>query len=227
MANIFVRISEVITANINGMIDQAENPERMIRQIIREMEHNIVRAREGVVDAITSEKRLERELEHHRGRSGHWLANAEEALRGENEELAMSALERKKDHDLILRDMEVSWKAAKDTSQTLKSQLRSLENKLAEARRKRTTLSARQRAAEARQHMDVTVHHFQRGLDTQDRFDRMEDRVLEIEARAEAVAELNDESEELEKEIRRLSVDKEVKSDLDALRKKIKEDEKN
>lgn len=225
MANIFVRISEVITANINDMVERAENPERMIRQIIREMEHNITRAREGVIDAITSEKQLARELEHHRNRSGHWLENAEEALRAGNEELAMAALERKKDHDLILRDLEVSWKAAKDTSENLKSQLRSLENKLAEARRKRTTLSARQRSAEARQHMDVTVHCFQKGLNTQDRFDRMEDRVLEIEARAEAVAELNDESAELEKEIRRLTVDKEVKSDLDALRKKIEDDQ--
>ncbi len=63
MTNIFKRINDVLSANINDLIDRVEDPERMVKQIIREMEDNILRAREGVVDAIASEKKLQKELE--------------------------------------------------------------------------------------------------------------------------------------------------------------------
>ena len=221
MASIFKRINDIITANINDLIDRVEDPERMIKQIIREMEESINRAKEGVIDAIASEKQLQKDLEHHRRQSAEWLHKAEEALNTGQEDLARMALTRKKEHDNILKALEPSWEAAKATSEQLKAQLHALEAKLEEARRKRSTLVARQRAAEARQYMDTTLSHVQAGLDAHANFARMEDKVAEIEARAEAMAEVNSSTSRVEKEFLDMEVKLEVENELAALKKKV------
>jgi phage shock protein A len=221
MASIFKRISDVITANINDLIDRVEDPERMIKQIIREMEENISKAKEGVIDAIASEKQLQKELEHHRQQSAEWLNKAEQALQAEKEDLARAALIRKREHDSIIKAIEPSWAAARNTSEQLKTQLRALEAKLEEARRKRSTLIGRQRAAQARQHMDKTMNGFQASLEAQASFARMEDKVAEIESRTEAMAELNSDASDLEKEFLAMEVEHEVENELDRLKKNI------
>jgi len=221
MPSIFKRINDVITANINELIDRVEDPERMIKQIIREMEDNIRKAKEGVIEAIASEKQLQKDLENHRRQSAEWLKRAEEALQANKEDLARAALARKKEHDNIIKALEPSWEAANNTSDRLKTQLRALEAKLEEARRKRSTLVARQRAAEARQHMDRTLADVQAGLDARANFARMEDKVAEMEARAEATAELNSDASRLEKDFLDMEVEQEVESELAALKKKV------
>jgi phage shock protein A len=220
MANLFKRISDVITANLNDLIDRVEDPERMIKQIIREMEENINRAKEGVIEAIASEKQLQKDLEHHRGQSAEWLNKAEQALAADREDLARAALTRKKEHDNIIKALEPSWESARNTSEQLKTQLRALEAKLEEARRKKSTLVARQRAAEARQHMGKTLNDFEAGLRAQSNFERMESRVAEMEARTEAFAEVNDEASRLEKEFWAMEVEQEVEDELAMLKKK-------
>ncbi len=221
MASIFKRISDVISANLNDLIDRVEDPERMIKQIIREMEENISKAKEGVIEAIASEKQLQKELEQHQRQSAEWQKKAEEALQVNKEELARAALIRKKEHDNLIKALEPSWEAAKNTSERLKTQLHALEAKLEEARRKRSTLVARQRAAEARQHMDKTLANFQTGLDAQANFARMEDKVTEMEARAEAAAELNGDASQLEKDFLAMEVEQEVEDELAALKRKV------
>lgn len=221
MASIFKRISDVISANLNDLIDRVEDPERMIKQIIREMEENISKAKEGVIEAIASEKQLQKDLEQHRRQSAEWQKKAEEALLVNKEELARAALMRKKEHDNLIKALEPSWEAAKNTSERLKTQLHALEAKLEEARRKRSTLVARQRAAEARQHMDKTLANFQTGLDAQANFARMEDKVTEMEARAEAAAELNGDASQLEKDFLAMEVEQEVEDELAALKRKV------
>ena len=221
MASMFKRISDVISANLNDLIDRVEDPERMIKQIIREMEENIGKAKEGVIEAIASEKQLQKDLEQHRRQSAEWQKKAEEALLVNKEELARAALMRKKEHDNLIKALEPAWEAAKNTGERLKTQLHALEAKLEEARRKRSTLVARQRAAEARQHMDKTLENFQTGLDAQANFARMEDKVTEMEARAEAAAELNDDASQLEKDFLAMEVEQEVEDELAALKRKV------
>jgi phage shock protein A len=221
MANMFKRISDVISANLNDLIDRVEDPERMIKQIIREMEENISKAKEGVIEAIASEKQLQKDLEQHRRQSSEWQKKAEEALQVDKEELARAALIRKKEHDNIIKALEPSWEAAKNTSERLKTQLHALEAKLEEARRKRSTLVARHRAAEARQHMDKTLANFQAGRDAQANFARMEDKVTEMEARVEAAAELQSDASQLEKDFLAMEVEQEVDNELAALKRKV------
>lgn len=221
MASFFIRITDIITANINDMLDRVEDPERIIRQIIREMEENIRRAREGMLDAVTNEKQLARELVHHRHKAAEWKQRAAHAIRTGKEDLAKKALVRKKEHDAIVDDLTGAWEAAANTSRNLKTQLQQLENKLGEARRKRASLAARQRAAEARQQMSTATRCFNTGLDTRDRFDRMEARVVEIETRSEAIIELNDDRSELEKEFDELALETDVDAEFEALKNEI------
>ena len=168
MPNIFKRISDVLAANLNDLIDRVEDPERMVKQIIREMEDNIRIAEEGVIEAMASEKQLQKDLEHQRQQAATWRQRAEEALRADQDDLARAALTRKKEHDQIITTLEPAWEAAQHTSEQLKAQLHALEAKLDEARRKRSTLVARQRAVEARDYLDQTMTSLQAGFDASD-----------------------------------------------------------
>lgn len=221
MANLFIRIHDIITANINDLIDRVEDPERMIKQMIREMEENIARAKESVIDAIASEKQLHKDLELHRRQSAEWMKKAEDALHANREDLARAALMRKKEYDSIIQSLEPAWESARATSEHLKKQLHALEAKLDEAKRKRSMMIARQRAAQAREYMGDTMSHFKAGLDAHANFTRMEDRVSEMEARAEAMDEVNSPSSRGEKEALAMEMEWEVDNELAALKKKM------
>ncbi len=127
----------------------------------------------------------------------------------------------KKEHERILSNLEPAWEAAFKTSSNLKDQLRSLEAKLEEAKRKRGTLVARQRAVEANDQMRETSNKFKTGLDAHTNFDRMEDKVAEMEARSEALSELDHDSNSIEKEFQAMEEDNEVEDELAALKKKL------
>lgn len=220
MSNLFKRISDVISANINDLIDRVEDPERMVKQIIREMEDNISQAKEGVVEAIANEKQLKKELEHQQQQVTEWLEKAKTALDKDNEELARAALTRKKEHEALVKALEPSWQSAKSSSDKLKAQLKALEAKLEEAKRKRTSLAARQHAATARQQMDKTLSNFESGLNAQNNFTRMEDKIAAMEARAEALEELHGESSAVEQAFLDMELNQEIDDELKQLKNK-------
>lgn len=222
MASLFKRISDVINANLNDLVDRVEDPERMIKHLIREMEENINSAREGVIDAVASEKQLAKELENQRRQAGEWHERARQALETGNEALAREALLRKKEHDGVVANLETSWASARRTSERLKTQLRALEAKLEEARLKKSSLVARQRAAQAREQMDRIGDRLHTGLDLDHSFGRMVDKVDEMEARMEARAELYGEYSEIEREFLKMETNSEVEAELAALRKELK-----
>jgi phage shock protein A len=192
----------------------------MIKQIIREMEENIARAKDGVVDAIASEKALRQDVDRHRGQSAQWQDKARSALKSGNEQLARTALTRKNEHDKILESLEPALQAAVNTSAGLKDQLKALEAKLNEAKRKRSSLVARQRAAEARQDLTHVGATFKEGLAAHADFTRMEDRVAEIEARSEAIYEVYN-GDSVEQEFMDLEARAEVDAELEALKQEL------
>lgn len=218
MPSIVARISSLIAASVNDLVDRAEDPERMIKQFIREMEEHIASAKEGVIEAIASEKQLGMQVESQRRQAADWLKKAESALAQDREDLARAALERKQEHERILLNLEPAWQAARQTSDYLKEQLRRLEAKLEEARLKRGTLVARQRAAQARQQMDRTAASLRAGQTSHTEFARMEDRVSQIEARALAESELARDGSGLERELTALAVDAQVEAELELLK---------
>lgn len=221
MTNIFKRINDVINSNINDLIDKVEDPERMIKQIIREMDENIRYSKEGVITAIASEKRLFRELEQHRVKHEEWQIRAGTAIKNNNEALARAALGQKKEQKKLINRIEPMWHAASRTSDDLKYQLRQLEDKLADAKLKRGTLVARQRAAQTQEYMTNTGIDFNTHLMAQDNFNRMEDKVMEMEARSQARSELEGKINLQEEIYEEMEIEAEINSEMDVLKKKF------
>lgn len=218
----FSRVSDIINANVSDMLDRAEDPEKMVKMLIFEMEEQIAIARDGVAKAIAGEKQLEANLEKNRRLAEEWRGKAEAAVERDDEALARKCLSRTKDHEQIARTLQPQWEAARQTSDSLKSDLRRIEEKLDEAVRRRDSLIARQMAAEAQrevQGVGPTMNRVQRNFD---KFDRMERKIEGMEAEASAYAELADLSTDLVRETERSQKEAEVELELEVLKQKAK-----
>src|SRR5438128_244055 len=103
---ILSRISDIITANLNTLLDRVEDQEALLAQVVREMEDGLARARRCAAVAIADERRLQRERDDNQLQAEHWISRAREALAADKEELARRALARKHDHDALARSLE-------------------------------------------------------------------------------------------------------------------------
>jgi phage shock protein A len=186
----FSRIVNVVKANLNDLISKAEDPKKMLEQIIIDMQENLAEAKKEVAGAIADEKRLYAQMQEQRELSAKWEKRAALAVEKGDEPLALEALKMKKEADKYASEYETQWTGQKQVTDRLKSSIHELQNKIEEAQRKKNLLIARQKRAEAQQKIQSTMSKFS---DTSafDSFARMEDKVNDIEARAEAEAELN------------------------------------
>jgi phage shock protein A len=189
--SIFKRIQDIVSANLNDLLEGYENPEQLLRQAIREMEDAIQRAKPDVARAMASEKTLSRELAANEAHRDVWQSRAKTAVEAGDEALARKALERKLEYEKLVAALNDQAAAAGEASQMLRRQLAAMEAKLSDARRRLTTLVARNRAADIRSKMaqaDLGVH-----LNDQNafaKFDRLKRKVEQAEAEAESMAEL-------------------------------------
>lgn len=219
--NLFHRLNDILNANVNDLLDRIEDPHKMLQQLIREMEQRIADTRENVVRAITSEKQLARELHLQQQQVQHWQTQAEHALTAQDETLARAALTRKQSYVLQASRLQQSWQSAKNASDKLKEQLQTLQQRLESVRHKQTALTARQHAAIASTELHYTKIQFDRGLNDQTRLDRIEMQVNGLEARAEALAELEQDQSPLEQALFNLETEQAVDADLNALKAKL------
>ena len=219
--NIFSRVSDILNANVNDLLDRAEDPEKMIKMLIFEMEEQIAKAREGITKAVAGEKQLEANLKRNRNSAADWHAKAEAAIGRDDEELARKCLTRKKEHERIADGLQPQWESARKTSDSLKSDLRRLEEKLDEARRRRDSLAARQMAAQAQKEVTSVGPAMSKAQQSFAKFDRMERRVETMEAEAAAAAEMSDLTRDLDKEFEQSQKDAEVDVDLALLKQDL------
>ncbi|MFO0911657.1 MAG: PspA/IM30 family protein [Pirellulales bacterium] len=220
--SIFTRVADIISANVNDLLDRAEDPEKMVKMLVAEMEERIEETREGVARAMAGEKLLEANLQKNRQASAEWQAKAESALARGDEAMARQCLQRKKEYDAITRSLQPQWESARRTSDTLRSDFRRLEEKLDETRRRRDVLIARQQAAAAQKDVASMGPGLSRIQESFGKFDRMERRVEEMEAEATALAELSAERRNLERELATVERNVEVEIELSALKEKMK-----
>lgn len=188
---IFSRIGSLFKSNINDMISKAEDPEKMLNQVLVDMKGQLVEAKKQVAVAIADEKRLKKQYEDEASKGQDWERKAMMAVRAGDDELAREALARKTEHDEHTGTMEAQWMAQKTAVDQLKDQLRMLNSKIEEASRKKNILIARKKRAEAQK----TIHETMAGLnDTSafDTFDRMANKIDQLEAEAEANAEVSE-----------------------------------
>ena len=185
----FGRMATLIKSNLNDLISKSEDPEKMLNQVIVDMNTQLVEAKKQVAVAIADEKRIKKQWEIEAAKASEWEKKAMLAIRAGDDALARAALARKADHDEVAGQLKDQWEAQKTSVENLKGALRGLDNKIEEAKRKRNILIARQKRAEAQKTIQATMA----GLsDTSafDTFDRMAEKIEQIEAEAEAGHEL-------------------------------------
>lgn len=147
---ILSRCSDLIAANLNALLDKAENPEVMIAQIIREMEDGLAVARGHAAGAIAAERWLNRELTEQRTGIEYWQTKARAAVAANRDDLARLALARKKELEISAAELATQHTAALEGCAQVRTSLRVLESNLDAALRKQRSLIARHRAAQAR-----------------------------------------------------------------------------
>ncbi|MDQ2683639.1 MAG: PspA/IM30 family protein, partial [Chloroflexota bacterium] len=154
------RLSRLLRANVNDMLDRAEDPELMLDQMLRDMETSIQAARGQVAAMIAQEKELSADLKETRELSAEWEEKARRAVQAGKDDLAREALRRKKDNDESTRLYEAQLQTQTQTLERMKNQLATLESKYQSTLSQRDTLIARQRRAKSQQQVADTVSTF-------------------------------------------------------------------
>ena len=186
---LFDRIGRVVKSNLNDMVSKAEDPEKMLEQSLLEMQEDLVQLRQGVAQAIATNKRTEQQYNQAQNEASKWQRNAELALQKGNEDLARQALERKKTSAATANTLKVNFDQQSGQIDTLKRSLIGLESKISEAKTKKDMLKARINAAQAQEKLQSTVGRLGTSS-AMGAFERMEEKVLMQEARAQGAAEL-------------------------------------
>ncbi|MCC6627147.1 MAG: PspA/IM30 family protein [Chloroflexi bacterium] len=213
------RISTILRANINDMLDKAEDPEKMLEQILRDMETQIGEARNAVATMIAQEKELKADMEENDRLAGEWQRKAELALTRDQDDLAREALKRKNTYASNADTYRTQWAAQKEMVVKLKDQLRMLESKYQQALSQKDVLIARRRRAQAQQQVSKTISGLPK-MDATSELDRMERKIRGEEAKAEALAELGTDS--LDAQFAELERDAGVDDELAALKARVK-----
>jgi len=209
------RMSRLIRANVNDLIDRAENPEMMLNELLREMETNIREARMQVANMIAQEKELEADLKDAQRDSREWERRAELAVTSGKDDLAREALRRRRDAEGIATVYATQLSSQQEMVTKLKQQLKMLEAKHDEAESKRDVLIARHRANQAQRQMTETLSTLP-GLDSLGELDRMERRIRQEESKTQALGELQ--GEDVEWQFAELDRDEDIEGELAALK---------
>lgn len=209
------RLSRLIRANVNDLIDRAEDPEKMLDQILRDMQTNIQSAREQVAAMIAQEKELELDYNEAEKLAREWGEKARRAVTAGKDDLAREALRRKRDNEENAGVYEHQVQAQKEMVEKLKVQMRQLESKYSTTLSQRDSLIARQRRARAMTKVTETMSGFSPMDPTAD-LDRMERQIRGNEARAMALSEMTDSS--YEAQFRELGYDDDIEAELQILK---------
>ena len=216
MAGIFARFSDIFKANINDLLDKAEDPEKMIKQMVIEMEEAVNKATTAVGSAIANAKQLERQFEEKKKLADEWQQRAVKAVNAGRDDLARQALEKKNMFAKASTDLEPVVTEAQKTSTILRGQLEQLKSKLDEARVRQGTLIARHQAAKAKKTISQSISGIGDGAFAN--FDKYEQKVLKVESEAEAFSELAGESTSLDDEFKKLEIGSSVDDELALLK---------
>ena len=216
---IFSRMGDIINSNLNAMIDKAENPEKIARLIIQEMEDTLVEVRTDAARNIADRKELARKVDAYKERAVEWGAKAELAITKDREDLARGALQAKKQSEemasVAAQEIEILDEAVGKAD----ADLGKLQSKLDEARAKHKALTMRSNVAQnqIRVRSKLADHKVEDALA---RYERMERKVDELEGQVEAFDLGSGES--LESQFAQMQADEAIESELEALKASLK-----
>ncbi|HEX8697184.1 MAG TPA: PspA/IM30 family protein [Longimicrobium sp.] len=202
---IFDRLSRMIRSNLNDLIARAENPEKMLNQVIDDMRNQLARARQEVAVAIADAAKLKKQVDDEQKQATDWEQRAMLAVRQGRDDLARQALLRHKEHAERAVALHETWQRHQEDTEKLRDALRQLSEKIQEAQRKKNLLIARQKRAQAQRR----IHETMSGLSDSsafEAFDRMAERIEQNERMAVAAASVTEEltGDSLEREFKAL-----------------------
>jgi len=202
---IFDRFKRMLKSNLNDLISKSENPEKMLNQLITDMNQQLIESKKSVASAIADEKKLERQVNDAGAQAQEWERKAMVALRAGKEDLAREALERKQEMEKYAEQYKEQWQQQHESVEKLKSSLRGLQQKIEEAHRKKNLLIARSKRAEAQKRIQETVGGMS---DTSafEAFEKMTERMDRLEAENAAMEEISswDKDESFEEQFKQL-----------------------
>lgn len=190
------RILRVIRANINSLIGQAEDPEKILEQAVEDMQQDLVQMRQAVAQAIATQKRTERQCSQNQSTAEEWYRRAQLALQQADENLARQALTKRKSYQETAEALQAQVEQQNVIVSKLKQDMRMLESKISEAKTKKDMYIARARSAQASQRLNEMLGNVNTNSSLS-AFDRMEEKVMQLEAQSEAIASLG--TDDLEK----------------------------
>jgi phage shock protein A len=188
---LFERLSRLLRSNINDLIAKAENPEKMLVQVIEDMRKQLAQAKQEVAVAIADERKLRMQVEDERKQAQEWERRARLAVREGRDDLAKQALVRGQEHASNAAEMEEQWIKHREETDRLKDSLRQLNAKIEEAKRKKNLLIAKQKRAQAQRR----IHDTMAGLQDKSAFrafDQMVEKIEDTERKALASAEVTE-----------------------------------
>lgn len=209
------RIVRVIRANLNSLIGQAEDPEKVLEQTVEDMQQDLIQLRQAVAQAIATQKRTERQASQAESTAQEWYNRAQLALSNGDENLAREALTRRKSYQETAKVMRNQLTQEAGIVTKLKENMRSLEGKISEAKTKKDLYIARARSAQASQKINEMLGNVGTGS-ALSAFERMEEKVLQLEAQSEALQELG--TDELEKRYAALEAGNDIDIELAAMK---------
>jgi phage shock protein A len=183
------RVSTLLRANLNDLVDKAEDPTKLLRQLVLDMENQLMQVKTQVAIAIADQHLLEKKRKEHMDSAAEWRNKAELAVKKGHDDLARAALERSLSQDHIAKGFSQQLEDQQAEADTLRAALRTLEQKLAETRSRCELLIAQER----RTRMVSKATAARQAINTQQNspaLDRMKSRIVGREARNEADVEL-------------------------------------
>ncbi|MFN7055768.1 phage shock protein PspA [Hyphomonas sp.] len=211
---LFSRLGDIINSNINAMLDGAENPEKIARLIIQEMEDTLVEVRTAAARAMADKKEMEREIAQFTASRDDWAAKAELAIDKGREDLARGALAAKQKAEAEIERRKSAMKIAEEAFERRQDDLTKLQAKLDEAKAKHRALVMRREAAEQRIRMRTQMYDG-RADEAIARYANLERKVDEMEAYADAI---RGREPSLEQEFAELEQNDAIEQELAALK---------
>ena len=217
---IFERLSDLVRANINDLIDKEENPEKMVKQIIIDMEEQLRKETQGLGTAMGSLNQVKKQLENAQEQSNNWQAKAKTCLEQGNEELAKQALENKVKQDKMVAQYQEMTSSMEAQVNEIRSQVDILKQKLEEARSKQAMLVARSQMADAKSQMAKTLGN----MDSKSAFakmDKLEQKIEQKESEADAFSQISGVEESQNDPFAKMDQENSVNAELEKLKQEM------
>ncbi len=212
---IFTRLSDIISSNISSMLDKAEDPEKLVRLMIQEMEDTLIEIKVACAGAMATRKKIEREHDEARRRMSRWAEKATLAVTRGREDLAREALMEKRRYRERSEMLESEAVQCSAVVEQYQSDIGQLEDKLAKAREKQRILVQRHLQANKRKRAQTGIRKMD-SADTMVRFEQFENRIERMEAEADLVNLAR--KPDMEEEFALLEKDEEIEAELRAIK---------